>query len=71
MHCNHCSSKVEQALRALPGVHHVSVDLAAKLATVVSSPDVSDEQLKVAVTEAGFQVVEIQPQASVSSGSNW
>ena len=70
MHCNHCSSKVEQALRALPGVHHVSVDLAAKLATVVSSPDVSDEQLKVAVTEAGFQVVEIQPQASVSSGSN-
>ncbi len=60
MHCNHCSSKVEQALRALPGVHRVSVDLAAKQATVMASQEVLDEQLKKTVTEAGFQVVDIQ-----------
>lgn len=60
MSCGHCSSAVEKALRAVPGVTSVSVDLAAKQASVEAGDSVSDEALKTAVTNAGYQVVGIK-----------
>ena len=59
MSCGHCSARVEKALNALDGVS-AKVDLAAKCATVSLSAPVADEVLKAAVTDAGYDVIEIQ-----------
>ena len=57
MMCAHCQSHADKALNALPGVT-ATVDLAAGTATVQG--DVSDEALTRAVTDAGYEVVEIR-----------
>ena len=59
MMCAHCQAHVEKALNALDGVE-AKVDLEAKTATVTLSKEVSDDLLKNAVTEAGYEVVSIQ-----------
>lgn len=60
MSCGHCSAAVEKALCAVPGVTGAKVDLAAKTAAVETEGSVADETLKTAVTEAGYEVVDIQ-----------
>ena len=57
MMCAHCQAHVEKALNALPGVS-ASVNLEAKTAAVTG--DVSDEALKKAVEDAGYQVTGIE-----------
>ena len=57
MMCAHCVAHVEKALNALDGVTAV-VDLASKTAVVTG--DVSDEALKKAVADAGYQVTDIR-----------
>lgn len=59
MMCAHCSGRVEQALNAIDGVS-AKVDLEKKLARVSFSKDVSDDVLRNAVTDAGYEVVSIQ-----------
>jgi len=59
MNCGHCSNAVEKALRAVAGVSQATVDLAAKTASVEFEGAVSDEMLKKAVTDAGYQVTDI------------
>ena len=58
MMCAHCAAHVEKALTALDGVDSVTVDLAGKTAVVTG--DVSDETLKKAVADAGYQVTDIR-----------
>lgn len=60
MRCAHCSSNVEKALREIPGVSDVVVDLAAKTATLEATADVTDESLRKAVDDLAFQVVAIR-----------
>ena len=60
MNCGHCTAAVEKALRATAGVNDVSVDLAARQAVVDVADSVSDDQLKAAVTGAGFTVTGIE-----------
>ena len=60
MMCAHCSGRVEKVLGDLTGVSSVIVDLEAKTATVMAEDSVSDEMLKQAVTDAGYEVVGIQ-----------
>ena len=59
MMCEHCSGRVEKALNAIPGVT-ASVDLKGKCATVECTAEVTDEQLKAAVTDAGYEVTGIR-----------
>lgn len=59
MNCKHCSSSVEKALNSIAGVKEATVDLAAKKATVETDSAVTDETLKKAVTDAGFEVTGI------------
>lgn len=56
MSCGHCSARVEKALNAIEGVE-AKVDLAAKTAQVNLTEEVSDETLKKAVTDAGYEVL--------------
>lgn len=60
MNCGHCSSSVEKALRAVPGVTEATVDLAEKKATVTAADTVTESALTAAVTDAGFEVVSVQ-----------
>lgn len=57
MMCKMCQAHVEKALNALEGVTAI-VDLEAKTATVTGNLP-ADEVLAAAVTEAGYQVIEI------------
>ncbi len=60
MMCAHCVAHVEKALSALGGVTSAKADLEKKCATVTLAAPVSDQELKDAVTEAGYEVVSIQ-----------
>ena len=58
MMCAHCQAHVEKALNALDGVS-ATVNLEAKTATVSLDAPVSDDVLKNAVVQAGYEVVSI------------
>ena len=60
MMCAHCTAHVQKALSAVPGVSGVEVSLEGKSAAVTLSAPVEDQTLKDAVTEAGYEVVEIR-----------
>ena len=60
MMCAHCVAHVEKALSALGGVTSAKADLENKCATVTLAAPVSDQELKDAVTAAGYEVVSIQ-----------
>lgn len=57
MSCGGCTSKVTNALKAMPGVSDVNVSLSAGEATVqYDEQQTSPEQLKAAVMDAGYSV---------------
>ena len=55
MMCEHCQAHVTKALQEVPGVTEVSVSLEKKNAVISCGAEVSDEALKKAVTDAGYQ----------------
>ncbi|MFV0466838.1 MAG: heavy metal translocating P-type ATPase [Lachnospiraceae bacterium] len=59
MTCSHCSARVEKALKEVTGVTEASVDLEGKKATVTLTEQLNDDILKKAVTDAGYDVIEI------------
>ncbi len=59
MMCAHCQGRVEKALNALEGVE-AKVNLEAGIAEVTVSGNVSDEALKKAVVDAGYEVTGIE-----------
>jgi len=59
MSCSHCSARVEKVLNAIDGVN-AKVDLISNSATLQLSKDVSDETLKTAVDNVGYEVVEVK-----------
>jgi len=60
MSCGHCVKHVEEALKEVAGVSGVQVDLQGKKAIVEISDTVTDEQLKAAVEEVGYDVTGIK-----------
>ena len=57
MSCNHCAGAVTRELSAVEGVTGVHVDLEAKKVTVGSARQLSDEEVREAVDEAGYELV--------------
>ena len=66
MSCQHCVKAVTNALSAIEGVSDVVVDLEAKKATLKVTDAVTDDALKEAVTEEGYEVTGIE-----RHGSRW
>jgi copper chaperone len=58
MTCSHCVQSVTQELSALPGVTDVQVDLASGGVTVASDAPLSDEAVRAAVDEAGYELAD-------------
>ena len=60
MMCQNCVKHVTHALEGIAGASGVSVDLDSKTATVSVPDSVTDEALKAAVADAGYEVTAIQ-----------
>lgn len=60
MMCGHCTGRVQKALEELEGVSSVVVSLEDKSAAVETSDSVSDDVLKAAVADAGYEVTSIE-----------
>ena len=58
MMCMHCQKHVNDALAAMDGVKEVDVDLEGKKATVEADREISMDEFKKVISEAGYQVVE-------------
>jgi copper chaperone CopZ len=56
MTCSHCVQAVTGELSALPGVAEVVVDLASGAVTVTSEAPLSDDAVRAAVDEAGYEL---------------
>ena len=54
MTCEHCVRAITQAVRALPGVEDVSVDLARGDVTVAGTPN--ERAVREAIAEEGYEV---------------
>ncbi|MDD4994214.1 MAG: cation transporter [Paludibacter sp.] len=59
MSCGHCSARVEKALNSIEGVE-AKVSLESNSAKVTLSKEVSDETLKTAVDNVGYEVTEVK-----------
>lgn len=57
MSCGHCVGAVTRELSAIDGVTGVHVDLAAKKVTVGSSRELTEDEVREAVDEAGYELV--------------
>ncbi|KAB3537830.1 heavy-metal-associated domain-containing protein [Alkaliphilus pronyensis] len=60
MSCSHCANHVKEELLEIEGVKEVVVDLLDKSALVELTKDVSDNRLKLAVAEAGYEPLDIE-----------
>lgn len=56
MTCQHCVASVTEEISELDGVQTVDVDLASGQVTVTSEAPLSEESVRAAVSEAGYQV---------------
>lgn len=59
MMCGHCTGRVQKALEGIEGVAGVTMSLEDKTASVELAAEVTDEALKAAVEEAGYEVTGI------------
>lgn len=60
MCCDHCAARVEKVLSAVNGVVSADVKLKKKLVVVRSRDEVSDEEIKKVIEEAGYKVTGIE-----------
>lgn len=58
MSCGHCSARVEKALNNIDGVE-AKVDLETNSAKVIITKAVSDNMIKEAVDNVGYEVVSV------------
>jgi len=56
MMCMHCVKHVNDALAKIDGVTKVDVNLEGKSATIEADRDITDEELKAVITEAGYEM---------------
>ena len=59
MSCNHCVNHVTEALKEI-GATDVEVNLNKKLATAEVREDITDEIIKEAIEEVGYEVISIE-----------
>jgi P-type Cu+ transporter len=60
MHCASCSSNVERSLKKIPEIKEVSISLMTKKAIIETEGEIPEEDLRKAVTRAGYKVVSIE-----------
>ena len=56
MHCGHCEAHIKETLTKLDGVHSAKANHKTGKVVVVADDKVTDEAIKAAIKEAGFEV---------------
>lgn len=57
MTCGHCVSSVTEEISQIDGVQNVAVELDSGKVTVTSAQPVAEDDVRAAVTEAGYTLV--------------
>ncbi|MFF3877309.1 heavy-metal-associated domain-containing protein [Streptomyces sp. NPDC001978] len=57
MTCGHCAASVTEEITTLAGVQKVDVDVESGRVTVASDSPLATEDIRAAVTEAGYELV--------------
>jgi copper chaperone len=60
MSCENCVGHARQALETLAGVDSVEVSLAANQATLQTSGDVNDQDIRAALDEEGYEATAVK-----------
>lgn len=60
MHCASCASNIERSLKKTAGIRECSVSLMLKKGTVEAEDSVSEDEIKKAVSRAGYKVTKIE-----------
>jgi Cu+-exporting ATPase len=60
IHCGSCAGNIERSLKKVPGVKEVSVSAVTNKAFVEADEKATEEEMKKAVSRAGYKVVEIE-----------
>jgi copper chaperone CopZ len=60
MTCMHCAAKVTTALKSIPGVQNVKVDMMNEEANVVVQGVISEDTFKQSVQKSGYQFISIK-----------
>ena len=60
MHCASCASNIERAVGKVKGIKSVSVSVMTKKAIIEAEDSVNIEEIKKAVSNVGYNVINIQ-----------
>ncbi len=60
MACTSCASNIGGSLKKIPGIKEVSISLMTKKAIVETEKEISDEELRKAVSRAGYKTISIE-----------
>ncbi len=60
MHCASCAMNVERSLKKIDGVKEVGVSVLTKKAIVETDKEISDEEIKKAVSKVGYKVISVE-----------
>lgn len=60
MSCGHCVKRVKDALLELEGIISADIDLDTQTAVIDSTGEVSDEKIKFALDDVGYEVISIE-----------
>lgn len=60
MHCGSCAGNIERSLKKVDGVTSASVSMMTNKGIVETEDKVSEEELKKAVSRAGYKVVAVE-----------
>jgi len=60
MHCGSCASNIERSLKKVSGVKAANVSMMTNKGIVEADDAVSDEDLKKAVSRAGYKVLNVE-----------
>jgi hypothetical protein len=67
MTCGNCVKHVDRAIRAIPGVQHVQVDLNSGVVLVESDSSTTSASIMIALSEEGYPATESGPIPSNTS----
>jgi Cu+-exporting ATPase len=60
MTCVHCAAKVTMAIKKIPGVQNVKVDVMNEEANVVVQGIISDDTFKQSIQQSGYQFISMK-----------
>ena len=60
MHCASCASNIERSLKKVEGIKNASVTLMLKKGMIEAEDSTSEEEIKKAVSKAGYKVSKLE-----------